>query len=173
MLKWLNYTQTVRDVVRNRNLFQSIQDKIHQKKRGKTAPPELPNLAIHGITFNGTYFFCTLIYQKDLSERKKITIFNLIDAYANTEEHAERIKLKAQIQKACGEQVESIALLFSNSSERYGFVTGNKVKVARWRDKISTRWWWAIFWFGTSLKFKLLVFCFHFRKWEEIYPWAY
>ncbi len=129
------FSKTVRDVVRNRNLFQSIQDKIHQKKRGKTAPPELPNLAIHGITFNGTYFFCTLIYQKDLSERKKITIFNLIDAYANTEEHAERIKLKAQIQKACGEQVESIALLFSNSSETYGFVTGNRVKVARWRDK--------------------------------------
>lgn len=129
------FSKTVRDIVRYRKRFQSIQDKIQQKKRGNIAPQELPNLAIHGVTCNGTYFFCNLVYQKNLSERKKITIFKLIEAYANTEEHAERVKLKAQIKESCGEQVEGIALLFSNAGGAYGFVTGNRIKVARWRDK--------------------------------------
>lgn len=128
------FSKTVRDIVRSRSLFQSIEDQLQQKKRGDTAPPELPNLALHGMTPNGTYFFCNLVYQKDLTERKKITIFHLIDAYAHAEEHAERVSLKSQIKEACGEQVEGIALLFSNASETYGFVTGNRVKVARWRD---------------------------------------
>lgn len=129
------FSKTVRDIIRNRNLFQSIQDKLQQKKRGNTAHQELPNLTIHGITPNGTYFFCNLVYQKDLTERKKISIFNLIDAYANTEDHTERVRLKSQIKEACGEQIEGIALLFSNSGGTYGFVTGNRVKVAQWRDK--------------------------------------
>lgn len=128
------FSKTVCDIIRNRNLTQSLWEKIQQKKRGSTAPQELPNLAIHGITPNGTYFFCNLVYQKDLTERKKISIFNLIDAYANTEDHAKRVRLKSQIKEACGEQIEGIALLFSNSSGTYGFVTGNRVKVARWRD---------------------------------------
>lgn len=128
------FSETVHDVIRNRNLYQMLQDKIQQKKRGNHAPQELPNLPLHGITPNGTYFFCNLVYQKDLNERKKITIFNLIDAYANTEDQAERVRLKYQIKEACGEQVEGIALLFSNSSETFGFVTGNRVQVARWQD---------------------------------------
>lgn len=115
------FSNTVRDVVRDRNLSRSIQDKTQ-------------HLAIHGITFNGTYFFCNLVYQKNLPERKNISIFKLIEAYANTEEHAERVKLKAQIKEACGDQVEGIALLFSNAGGTYGFVTGKRVKVARWRD---------------------------------------
>ena len=129
------FSKTVRDIIRNRTMPQSIQDKIQQKKRGKTAPQELPNCPIHGITPNGTYFFCNLVYQKDLTEPKKNSILNLIDAYANTEDHAMRVRLKCQIKEACGEQTEGIALLFSNSSETYGFVTGNRVKVARWRDE--------------------------------------
>ncbi|PJD95830.1 MAG: hypothetical protein CK426_06725 [Legionella sp.] len=129
------FSKTVRDMVRNRSLFQSTLDKIQRKERGDNAPKELPNLSLHGITSNGTYFFCNLVYQKNLTERKKITLFNLIEAYATTEEHAERVKLKAQIKEACGEQVEGMSLLFSNARKTYGFVTGNRVKVARHSDK--------------------------------------
>lgn len=130
------FSNTVRDIIRDRcGIKQLSHDRFQNKKRGNTAPQELSNLPIHGITPNGTYFFCTLVYQKDLTERKKISIFNLIDAYANTEDHVERVRLKSQIKEACGAQIEGIALLFSNSSGTYGFVTGNRVKVARWRDE--------------------------------------
>lgn len=80
-------------------------------------------------------FFAILFIKKICLNEKKIHIFNLIEAYANTQDHAEYIRIKSQIKDACGEEVEGIALLFSNSSGTYGFVTGDKVKIARQSDK--------------------------------------
>jgi hypothetical protein len=90
------------------------------------------NLALHGITPNGTYFFCNLVYQKGVTN--KVSILNLIDAYATTKDQDERLKLKSDIEKVCETKVEGIALLFSNSEETYGFVTGNRIKVAQQSD---------------------------------------
>ncbi len=129
------FSKSISDIVRDRKWQQQIKDGIKNKQRGKNAPQELPNLAMHGMTSNGTYFFCNLAYKKDLLERKKMTLFTLIDEYAKTQDRAKKIQLKAQITEACGEQVEGISLLFSGTEGIYGFVTGQRLKVARLQDE--------------------------------------
>ena len=51
-------------------------DRVSGEERGKNARPELPNLSIHGITPNGTYFFANLVYKKGLAQRQNISIFH-------------------------------------------------------------------------------------------------
>ncbi len=129
------FTTATRDVVRNRTLDQSVRDRIEAKARGANAPAELPDSVTQGITPNGTYFFCNIIFQKDRTDRARrdrMSILSLIDAYAETQDPAEQVRLKNEIKAACGTQTEGIALLFLNSRGAYGFVTGSRVRVAAW-----------------------------------------
>jgi hypothetical protein len=131
-------SQTIRDVIiRNSTLDQSAQDILREKETGAPAKNELVNHTIHGITPNGNYFFCTLVYKKEvlLAEYKENTILNLIDAYATTKDYDEQLKLKCEIHNACKEQIEGISLLFSDSEKTYGFVTGHRVKVVQEFEK--------------------------------------
>lgn len=59
------FTKTIKDAVRHRNIFQAAHDRVSGEERGKNARPELPNLSIHGITPNGTYFLPILYIKKD------------------------------------------------------------------------------------------------------------
>lgn len=128
------FRSSIRDVIRDRNLSQRLNDKLKNKPRGKNASGEDPSLTIHGITPNGTYFLCTLVYKTQLSERKRMSLFALIDAYANTQDRMQRIQLKSRITKACGDQIEGMAFLFSKSNQSYGFVSGKRICIARVGD---------------------------------------
>lgn len=125
------FQDTIREVIRFRNPCQSKLDRCKQKQRGKGAPAECFNLSMHGITPNGTYFVCSLVYRDALSELEKKSVMALIDAYSITKAYPERIGLKSQIKRTCGEKVEGFALLFQNAGETFGFVTGSRVKIAR------------------------------------------
>lgn len=108
---------------------------ISDKVKGQTH--EQSSHSIHGMTPNGNYFFFNLVYNKT-SPRSEISILKLlklIDTYAETIKHQERVDLKKQIIQAYSGQVDGIALLFSSASETYGFVTGSRVKVARFREE--------------------------------------
>lgn len=128
-------SETIKDAVRNRTTVQSYSDRHQNKERKEVV--EVPNQTLHGITPNGTYFFCSLVYKKDVTRHNEPHLLKLIDAYANTDDHIKHIRLKNEIRQTCGEDVEGIALLFSTTKEnkQYGFVSGKRVQLAQWRGK--------------------------------------
>ncbi|KTD35987.1 hypothetical protein Lnau_0971 [Legionella nautarum] len=125
------FANKIRDCVRDRNIFQEFQDNLN----GRIPPEELPNYTVSGITTNGTFFLFSMVFKPKSKQEDNLSFLTLIDKYAQcTDEHARKI-LKGELEAACGKQVDGLALLMWDKTDRgttwpYGFVSGSRIKVS-------------------------------------------
>jgi hypothetical protein len=127
------------DLFRPKNRFAAKFDSSAQSSK------ELTNHTISGITSNGTYFLCTILYKtnpnlhgdgysENMNKRRLPDIGTLIDQYANTQDKSLRLALQQEIHTKCGADAD-IALILNPNETASGFLIGSRLYIVSFAAK--------------------------------------